>query len=236
MIIQYNNVMDSRDSDIFELTNKNLKGIEYKESFIEDDNPFFNMQLSYQEPARRLNDYDNNILEDGAYKNLNDDLFKLEYKISKTEENIKILQAEINTAIELNDFNKVQDLQRKLSLEMNEYKNLRTLYNSKTLSAKITDSFSGIFDKTIGTKLINVNKNIFKVYQYFIAKLPKKLIAVLKLKKSLGILENINKNVDDLVTMTVPYGENIDKYRQLSKYIAKANSIHSEISNCLKNK
>ena len=60
--------------------------------------------------------------------------------------------------------------------------------------------------------------------------MPQKVSSMLKIKKSLSMLEGINKSVDKLVTMTVPYGENINKYRELSKYIIKANEIQAEIS------
>ena len=40
------------------------------------------------EPVRRLNDYDYNILREDAYKDVSDELFKLEYKISRLEEEL----------------------------------------------------------------------------------------------------------------------------------------------------
>ena len=67
-----------------------------------------------------------------------------------------------------------------------------------------------------------------------IPRLPKKISSSIELKKSLEKLENINKSVDELMTLQTPYGEAIDKYVQLSKYITKANSIHAKISKNLK--
>jgi hypothetical protein len=52
--------------------------------------------------------------------------------------------------------------------------------------------------------------------------------------ESLTKLENINKSVDELMSMNIPYGENINKYEQLSRYIIKANSIQSDISRLIK--
>ena len=49
-----------------------------------------------------------------------------------------------------------------------------------------------------------------------------------------SMLENINKSVDELVSLNIPYGESLSKYEQLSKYIIKANSIQAQISNHLK--
>ena len=64
--------------------------------------------------------------------------------------------------------------------------------------------------------------------------MPKKFASAVELKKSLSRLESINKNVDELISMNIPYGENIDKYEQLSKYIIRANSIQNNISKMIK--
>ena len=59
-----------------------------------NENNFFVQQESFQandmptEPVRRLNDYDYNILREDAYKDVSDELFKLEYKISRLEKNL----------------------------------------------------------------------------------------------------------------------------------------------------
>ena len=68
----------------------------------------------------------------------------------------------------------------------------------------------------------------------FIAKLPKRFATVLEVKKSLSKLENISRNVDELMTLQTPYGEAGDKYEQLSKYIIKANNIQAQIAKSLK--
>ena len=60
--------------------------------------------------------------------------------------------------------------------------------------------------------------------------LPKRFSSVLELKKSLSKLENINKSVDELMTLQTPYGEALDKYEQLSRYITRANTIQAQIS------
>ena len=68
---------------------------------IQGDQNFFMSQqeadsnLYIQEPARRLNDYDMNILQEDAYKDVKDEVFKLEYKISRLEEQIRDLDNQI---------------------------------------------------------------------------------------------------------------------------------------------
>lgn len=224
--------MADKDIDVFESTKNSTDLSNGKIFFGEEDNPFLNRN-AYADGTRRLNDYDFNILKDGAYKDINDDTFKLEYKISKTEKEIKDLEDQINAADEIDDINKVGELKSKLVYVKDEYKTLLALYNEKTLSAKITD-FSSKIIKKLWNKNKSFNDDSQSLYNIIISKMPKRISSLLKIKKSLNLLENINKSVDELVTMTIPYGENIDKYQQLSKYIIKANAIQSEISGYLK--
>ena len=68
------------------------------------ENNFFVQQESFQtndmpiEPVRRLNDYDYNILREDAYKDVSDELFKLEYKISRLEEELTGVDGQIQSA------------------------------------------------------------------------------------------------------------------------------------------
>ena len=56
---------------------------------------------SSSETARRLNDYDFNLLKEDAYKDVSDDIFKLEYKISRMEEDLKSTDAQLVSAQEI---------------------------------------------------------------------------------------------------------------------------------------
>ncbi len=231
MIIKYNIFMENKETDIFELSNKrynstNLSGL------TDEENPFMRFS-SKQDPLNRINDYDYNILPNEAYKDISNDVFKLEYKIAKTEEQIKNIEAQINTANEINDYAKASELKNKLDSLKRNYDELLAIYNDRTLSAKITDSVSGFVQKAAGANISEMKSSTLKILDLVVSKLPAKIAGLLKIRKSLVLLENINKNVDELVNMTIPYGENIDKYRQLSKYIIKANSIQSEIAGIL---
>ena len=223
--------MQEKNSDIFELNKSNNKfGHLLSDS---DKNPFVHNSVSV-EHLNRLNDFDSNILRNGAYKNIPDDAFKLEYKISKIEEDIKAIKIQIHTAQEMDDFDRITGLQNELNAKKESYKLLLDAYNEMTLSAKITDSFSNIFGNIWGTKIKSIKAGIKLLCNIIISKMPAKLSSTFKIKRSLLILENINKNVDSLISTNTPLGENRDKYNQLSKYIIKANSIQSEISDFLK--
>ena len=186
------------------------------------------------EPVRRLNDYDYNILQKEAYKDVSDELFKLEYKLAKTEEEIRALEAQIQAAKDIHDFTAVESLFNRKKQLIEEHQELTEIYNDTSLSAKISGGIFNAFSNKMKTKYSGVKKSLDMLGQLCLSKLPKRFSQVLEIKKSLSKLENINKSVDELMTLQTPYGEGGDKYIQLSKYITKANYIQSEISRFLK--
>ena len=211
-----------------------------------DENPFVSAQnhdtnfflqpedISNHQPEsqRRLNDYDYNILKDGAYKEVNDEILKLEYKISKIEEEIATLNSQIQAAKDIRDFGTAEKIFCRIKLLQDELKELKEIYKETSLSAKISGGVTGMFSGFM--KKMGINKTLSLLYDTLVSKMPKRFSAVLELKQSLEKLENINKSVDELMTMQTPYGESIDKYEQLSKFIVKANNIQAQISKSLR--
>lgn len=200
----------------------------------DDGNFFLNAQKTristpaVNENARHLNDYDFNILRDNAYKDVTDEVFKLEYKIAKAQNDIEEYDAKIQAAKEIRDFNLAETLFDKKKIVQEDLKALIEIYNDKSLSSKITSGIASKFK-------INNNKNfIERILEKFISKLPKQFSSILEIKQSLSKLKNISKNVDELISMQIPYGEASAKYDQLSKYIVKANIIQSELSKFVK--
>ena len=201
----------------------------------ENDN-FFMQSESLQapklpsEPMRHINDYDSNILQEEAYKDVNDKIFKLEYKISRTEDEIKELNKQINTAKEIYDYFLEDSLKKRKQQKEEELKQLLEVYKDASISTKISGQLTNKIKNDINNAKMNIIDGIFSLF----SKLPGKLSSVFELRNSLRKLENINKNVDELMTRQYPYGEAGDKYNQLSKYIARANAIQSEISKIIK--
>ena len=227
--------MDKNKTDVFE-------GI--KKPLLQEDNFFVNKESSKvfrpefitNEAGRRLNDYDFNLLKEDAYKEVSDDLFKLEYKISKTEAEIKNLDIQIQLAKDINNEILIEDLTLRQSILKEDFEVLLAMYNDKSLSAKITDKVFNFFGNKTNNSIKEFKSKINLFSESFLQKLPKPIASVIELKKSLAKLENINKSVDELMSLKIPYGENIDKYSQLSQFIIKANSIQAEISNYIKTK
>ena len=198
--------------------------------FLNSSAPVHNLYDYPQEPIRHLNDYDSNILKEDAYKEVSDEVLKLEYKISKIEEELKGIDGRIQSAEDIQDYITAESLlKRKTQLE-DDLRDLTKIYKEASLSARISGGFStGIKDK------IDVIKNKSNsIFGNLISKIPGKFSAVLEIKNSLNKLENINKSVDELMSRKYPYGEASERYKQLSSYIARANSIHAEISKFIK--
>lgn len=203
-----------------------------KTQAVNDDNNFFlqadgvAMNISEPEPVRHLNDYDSNILKEGAYREVNDEVFKLEYRISQIETELAAINKQIQTSMEINADENVKNLQIRKVQKENELKELINTYNELSLSTKISGNFTSKIKDGF-----SVIKNIIIEYgELFLSKVPGKLSSIIEVKNSLTKLENINKSVDELMAVQYPYGEAHDKYEQLSKYIARANSIQSQIS------
>ena len=220
------------DGDKFVSTHKVF---EEKTDNIDDDNFFINSintsvkRVSF-EPLKHINDYDSNILPKGAYKKVNDDVFKLEYKIAGIEEEIKHLSEQILSAKEIYDFYTADNLMARKQQLQEELYSLSLLYKESSVSAKISSSItSGIKEKYFSFK----NK-ILSIIESVIMKYPSKLSYIFEAKNSLQKLENINKSVDELIKREHNYLEMGDKYEQLSKYIVRANYIQSQISKIIK--
>ena len=207
---------------------------------LQDDDNFFLQPEEIRpingqtEPQRRLNDYDYNILKEDAYKDVTDEIFKLEYKISKTEEELKSIEDEIQAAKDVRDFNKVEILFNRKKQLQEDLNGLIEIYNDTSLSAKISGGITNMLSPKVKENFSGIKK-LFGIFSdALISKLPKRFSSALELKKSLAKLENINKSVDELMTMQTPYGEAIDKYEKLTKYITRANTIQAQISKSLK--
>lgn len=222
--------MFKNNGDSFEVSNKNVFSAKGENNFFLAENSTKPIYQEVTEPARRLNDYDFNLLKEDAYKDVSDDLFKLEYKIARVEEEIKALDLQIQAAKDIQNHELVGELSGRQIIMKEDYEALVAIYKEKSVSARLTNILGDKLKPTIS----GVRQNIESFSEKLLAMLPKRFSSALELKKSLNKLENINRSVDELISMNIPYGENIDKYDQLSKYIIKANSIQNELSRFIK--
>lgn len=218
--------------DIFENNDHNIKAADENNFFIQQDKNFSINNV--QEPVRRLNDYDFNLLKEDAYKDVTDEVFKLEYRISRLETEYQDIDNQIQAARDISDYDTVEYLVNRKKQIYQDLILLARIYNEKTLSSKISGGIFNVLSPKVKERLKRVG-NVFKsIKDSVISNLPGRLSSVQELKQSLNKLENINKSVDELMTMQTPYGEAADKYEQLSKYITRANAIQAKIARTLR--
>ncbi len=181
-------------------------------------------------PINRLNGLDSTLLEKEAYRDIDDDAFKIEYKIEQLESDLKILDKQIASAEALNDTEKVDMLtMKKHSIEY-QLNDLYKIYQGADITRKLTGNL---------TSLMKPKKNVFSEFKQnisdfinnkILAKISKRFNSGRDLKTALNKLQNINQNVDELVSLQAPYGEKEEKYDRLTKYLTKANTIQYQIS------
>lgn len=117
----------------------------------------------------------------------------------------------------------------------NPIKRLNTFDNDflpqENQAESVKKPFKNIFQKPDFNHLTNQVAVAFKslmantpVINYFLMKDKQS-----KLKKTLNTLNAINSDVDELINLAVPYGEQSDKYKMLCENLVKANQIHSQI-------
>lgn len=220
------------DKDRFIFATNNVQ----KNNRLQDKNNFFlksdvvSMPITNAETTKHINDYDSNILEEEAYRDIKDSIFQLEYKLSKTEERLKEISSKLESAKEIKDETQISELTAQQYKLMQEYKDLTYAYQDVSLSAKI----SGKIAKKTKLDTEEANNILVKINNAIMSKLPAKFVNLINIKKSLSALENINKSVNELMKNKYTYGEASEKYSQLTKYIARANAIQAEISKCIK--
>lgn len=178
----------------------------------------------------RLNALDSTILVNEAYQNLEDPNLKTEYQITKIETELKSLDKEIENSKAINDYQKTDILTIRKHVLKERLKSLNEDYGESDVTNKISGEITSIFNKKPKLLLKVVNSCINFMSQKVLPKVSKKYNSGLEIKTALNKLETLNKNVDELVTMQMPYGEADERYDMLSEYINRANVIHFNIS------
>lgn len=189
-------------------------------------NSFANGGHLLEEPKSsksRLNGYDINILNDKTLPEGDNEKLKIEYKITEKQHALSELNGKIKNAELYGTQNEV------LSLRVKKQRLEQELFElNKENSSKNN------FKKTMDIPWIRKTKNF--VSRNVLAKVSKKFNSIVFLGDSLEKLSEINKSVDELFEMNVPYGEKKENYEKLTQYLYQANQIHSQISKTMNKK
>jgi len=221
-------------NNIRQSNNTNLNGYDYNPQFqpaTQQQNKEITLQNSSQtQPINRLNALDSTLLENNAYKDIDNEDFKTEYKIEKLENELKIIDKQIKTAKSLNDQTKIDMLTMKKHSIENELSNLHSTYTGGDVSRKLSNGITTIMSprKNLGENIID--KTAEFISDKILSKISKRFNSGQDLKLAVNKLETINRNVNELVSLQAPYGEAEEKYDQLTKYLTKANTIQYQVS------
>ena len=115
----------------------------------------------------------------------------------------------------MNDIGQLDTLNIKKHQYENELKILHEKYNNQDFSSKLSGGIINFVSASPKkTNLILQNLTEFLNTKVF-SRLSGKFNTNLHIKEALIQLENINKNVDDLVSAQTPYNDSTEKYDQL---------------------
>lgn len=178
----------------------------------------------------RLNALDSTLLENEAYQDIEDENFKTEYKINKLEEQLKYINNEIESAKIINDEQKADILMMKRHALTQELNQLKQSYNNTDITTKLSDNITNFlsFKPTILSKFFRNLKQCIE--DKFLSKISKKYNSAMDTKIALEKLTTLNKNMDEIITMQTPYGEEDEWYEKLFEYLNSANLINYQLN------
>lgn len=181
---------------------------------------------------QRINDYDSSILDNRSYLDMDDETAKLEFQITEKEKNLAYLREKIKGSEQIAKVNEVLELKIKEKSMEKELAELRREYSKRSVSSKVKGA---VKNNTQNQKNFAIVDKIGKfISRKVLPKVSKKFEDITKLSNSLDTLQSINKNIDELIDMKVPFGEQTQNYEKLTAYLNRANKIHSQISKSMK--
>lgn len=180
--------------------------------------------------GNRMNDFDSTILEDNAYQMINDEMFKLEHKITRYEDLLSKMTTEIDVLESLGYAIQISDLkERKKKIEQ-ELALANKRYAELGLSSKISGHIASAVSHTSKKREGIFTKAKYLFSKKILARFSKKFDYTQVMKEALDNLSGISASVDELINMKIPYGETVTRYEKLTAYLNRANAIHSRIS------
>jgi len=213
------------------------KNIFVNSSANRDDNFFTSNQPkeqpNYQESATngtRLNDLDSNILENSAYQDISDEMFRIEHRIGMLEGNLSKITNEIEALESLGAEIQVTDLKDRKQKVEKELQEMNKKYSELGIGSKLSGHIASAVNFGSKKKVTQFSRFKKFVSKKIFAKISKKFGYTQDMKEALGNLSNINTSVDELIKLRVPHGETVSRYEKLTAYLNKANVIHSQIS------
>lgn len=184
--------------------------------------------------AKRLNAIDSDMLEENAYKALDNEDLKLEKRIENIETSLKSVNEKLIVAETIQDQAAIKELSKQKKLLSRNLESLQLEYQSQNLDTKMTSVMAQIlkFPENTKDKINKFLKNLFRRSKLIRRYTP--IMRAIMVRDTLGRLDKINKSVDELVKMKVPFGEQEERYETLVNHLSRAGALHSQILRELK--
>lgn len=178
---------------------------------------------------KRLNAIDSTMLEENAYRVIDNPSLKLEKKIENYEKALWEINEKIEVAETINDTKTHKELLYKKNILEENITKLQTQYKNQNLENELTDFFTNILliPKKLKYRIKDLTKKIIKNSKFLGKYTP--FARAIMIRETINKLNKINNSVDELVKMKVPFGEQEEKYNTLVNHLQRAGSLHAKI-------
>lgn len=227
----------SAQSNLFKLTSQQLsKDISrYDDAISSMNSSVLNSQANLLKSSqsevfkKRLNSMDSTMLEDIAYKVLDNEELKLEKKIEILENDLQDISEKIIVAKAVRDNNKFVELTKQRSLLKQNIEKLQKDYRVANTDTMITAVVTNALGLPAKLKQ-KIKKSFMHILRHseLLQKITPLFRAVL-VRDTIGKLNKINKSIDELVNMQIPFGEQESRYKTLVNHLSAAGSLHAQI-------
>lgn len=183
---------------------------------------------------KRINSTDSAMLEESAYIVLDDEELKLEKRIENCEKALKEVKDKIVVAKTIKDEKSLKALGYKKNVLEKNLLNLQNSYKQQNFETELTSVITKVllFPSIMKKKLTKSIKNLIRQSKFLRRFTP--FARSLMVRETIGKLNKINRSVDELVKMKVPFGEQEEKYETLVNHLSRAGALHAQILKELK--
>ena len=184
---------------------------------------------------KRLNATDSAMIEECAYKVIDNPEIKLEKKMENCEKALAEVKEKLTVAQTVQDAKAQKALLYKKSVLEKNLEALQKQYSEQNFETGFISFFTKmlLLPQKIKTNCTKSIKRIL-IHSAFLRQF-KPLARALAVRETIWRLNKINKSVDELVKMKVPFGEQEEKYETLVNHLQRAGALHSQILKDLKN-
>lgn len=212
------NFKENNASNIFATENNKVKNSE------DISNKTDTQVVNSSNNLKRLNSYDNLILDSSFFIKLDDETLSIEERVLRLEIFLENINEKIKSAQATKNQNQLQFLYDEQKQVLLKLETLKQSQKSQNIMSKININEYKFLNslKAYFSKCHFILKIIYKFFKPFYFKN--------NFKKTLMKLNNINDNVSELIKLKVPYGEEEQRYETLVYNLTKAGVLHSQIS------